>query len=173
MTGNGKILRDVFEKNFESALEAASYGDEESFAMSVHRSRTGCVIVSDLIKPQAAQKKKKETDSDVLVEIPEGPFTVKNSGTGKDDLLSCHDGLLSLSEDGNELWSTAFDGSLCGRASCVDFFRNNKLQFLFCSGSSVCMTVSDALSRDSRSCSPRRSCSDRTYMISAKDANTT
>jgi len=137
MTGNGRILREIFEKNFESGLESASYGDEESFMLAIQKSRSGSTIVTDLVKPQVVQKKKKDSSADSGVVVPEGPFTVKNSGTGKDNLLSCSAGRLSLTEDGNELWAVAFDGNACGRASCVDFFRNNKLQFLFCSGNKL------------------------------------
>ena len=135
MSGNATMLRKLFQKNFEAGLEAASYGGEESFSLSITSSRSGTSLRSALVKGQQTVRKK--TSGQTGPEIPAGPFKVRNTGTGKDNLLSCESGRLSLTEEGNELWAVPFDGSLCGRVGCVDFFNNGKLQFLFCSASSL------------------------------------
>lgn len=130
LSGNCAKLREIFSKEFEAGLEAASYGNPESFLLSIGKDAK---ITLDLSKPKPAPSKKASAEES-SIDIPSGPFKVKNSGTGKEDLLSCGNGRLSLSEEGAELWAVPFDGALCGRASCIDNFANGKLQFLFCSG---------------------------------------
>ena len=76
-------------------------------------------------------------DAEVLV--PEGPFTVKNSGTGADNLLKQQSNMyLSLTQtDGKGIWSIPFDAPLCGRVETIDYYNNGKLQFLFCAGKNL------------------------------------
>ena len=75
----------------------------------------------------------------VTVEIPQGPFRVKNSGTGKMNLFSqSANGSLSLREEGGKsLWAVPFSGKLCGSVETIDYYANGKLQFLFASGESI------------------------------------
>jgi len=136
VTGNAKMLRDVFQKNYESGIEAASYGNEETFVLAGVAGRNTVELTFDIAKPEPPKQKKKEVES-TGIDVPAGPFTVKNTGTGKDDELMCANGRLTLTEDGVELWAVPFDGSIAGRVACVDFFQNGKLQFLFASGSNL------------------------------------
>lgn len=73
---------------------------------------------------------------DTTLEIPSGPFKVKNSGTGKINLFSqSSNGTLSLREEGGKgIWGVPFKGSICGRVETIDYYANGKLQFLFASG---------------------------------------
>ncbi len=75
--------------------------------------------------------------ADAAVEVPEGPFEVKNSGTGGTNLLAQQSNYyLSFKEmDGKGIWSVPFDGPLCGRVESIDYYNNGKIQFLFASGS--------------------------------------
>lgn len=77
--------------------------------------------------------------SDAVVEVPSGPFEVKNSGTGRTNLLAQQDNYyLSLKEtDGKGVWSVPFTGPLCGRVENIDYYANGKIQWLFASGSSL------------------------------------
>lgn len=78
------------------------------------------------------------TARDTVVVIPEGPFKVKNSGTGKDNLFYQNSHLsLCLKEEGKDLWGVPFKNKICGTASNVDFFANGKLQIAFGAGSSI------------------------------------
>lgn len=72
-------------------------------------------------------------------EVPRGPFKVRNSGTGKENLLSQADNMaLQLrDENGKTLWSIPFKTPLCGRVEEVDYYANGKIQFLFASGSKL------------------------------------
>ena len=74
-------------------------------------------------------------ERDTVVVVPDGPFEVRNSGTGKMNKFyqNSHKSLC-LSQEGKDLWGVPFDKSLCGRAGTVDYFANGKLQILFCAG---------------------------------------
>lgn len=78
-------------------------------------------------------------ERDTTVVVPEGPFRVKNSGTGKMNLFYQQDNLyLCLKEEGGKgLWGIPFDKKICGTASDIDFYANGKLQFLFGAGSKI------------------------------------
>lgn len=77
--------------------------------------------------------------ADAVVEIPQGPFPVKNSGTGKTNLLAQQSNYyLSLKEeDGTGIWSVPFTEPLCGAVESIDYYANGKLQFLFAAGSKI------------------------------------
>ena len=82
-----------------------------------------------------------EFERDTVVVIPEGPFRVKNSGTGRMNLFYQNSsGAICLKEeDGKGLWGVPFGKPLCGTAQTVDYFANGKLQIVFGSGSKVYM----------------------------------
>jgi hypothetical protein len=77
--------------------------------------------------------------ADAAVEIPEGPFEVRNSETGGTNLLAQQSNYyLSFKQmDGKGIWSVPFDGPLCGRVESIDYYNNGKIQFLFASGSKL------------------------------------
>ena len=77
--------------------------------------------------------------ADAAVEVPAGPFEVRNSGTGGTNLLAQQSNYyLSFKEmSGKGIWSVPFDGPLCGRVESIDYYNNGKLQFLFASGSKL------------------------------------
>lgn len=100
------------------------------------------VLSADCTPVQVVQRK--DGASSVMVakvEVPSGPFTVYNSGTGKDCLLKQNaNNSLSLTEmSGKGIWSIPFSDALCGAVETVDYYANGKKQFLFCAGSSVYM----------------------------------
>lgn len=77
--------------------------------------------------------------SDAVVEVPAGPFEVRNSGTGGSNLLAQQANYyLSFQEmSGKGIWSVPFSGPLCGRVESIDYYANDKIQFLFASGSKL------------------------------------
>ena len=77
--------------------------------------------------------------ADAAVEVPQGPFEVKNSGTGGNNLLEQQSNYyLSFKEmDGKGIWSVPFSGPLCGTVESIDYYANGKIQFLFASGSKL------------------------------------
>ncbi len=143
-----------FSPNEDAALAASALAPSASSAMSPKLS--GCDIMPvffcissdrnpfpgiDLLIAKADMKREKapQTERDVHISVPDGPFTVKNSATGKNNTLVQNQNLtLSLrDENGKGLWTVPFSGKLCGTVSNVDYFANGKIQFLFGSGSEI------------------------------------
>lgn len=78
-------------------------------------------------------------ERDTVVEIPKGPWRVKNSGTGRMNLMYQQDNMfLCLTEEnGKGIWSAPFSSPICGNIDQVDYFENGKLQMIFASGSKL------------------------------------
>lgn len=76
---------------------------------------------------------------DTVVNVPKGPFKVKNCGTGKVNLFSqqSNNYLVLKEENGKGIWGVPFQSPICGAVSEIDYFGNGKIQFLFASGSSL------------------------------------
>lgn len=76
---------------------------------------------------------------DTVVTVPEGPFSVMNSGSGQMNTFYQNSSMyLCLNdENGKGLWGIPFKTPLCGRVETIDYYANGKLQFLFASGSKL------------------------------------
>lgn len=100
-------------------------------------------VVTDITTCNLTMQRVKapEFERDTVVVIPDGPFRVKNSGTGRMNLFYQNSsGAICLKEeDGKGIWGVPFGKPLCGTAQTVDYFANGKLQIVFGSGSSVYM----------------------------------
>lgn len=75
------------------------------------------------------------------VEIPAGPFTVTNSGTGKKNTLSQKgdNSLVLTDESGKVLWTKPFPGKICGAVGETDYYNNKRIQFVVTIGSKLYM----------------------------------
>ena len=84
-------------------------------------------------------------ERDTVVVIPQGPFRVKNSGTGRMNLFyqNSHGAICLQEENGKGIWGVPFKGKLCGTAQTLDYYANGKLQILF--GSGNCIYLIDRL----------------------------
>lgn len=73
------------------------------------------------------------------VDIPSGPFKVRNSATGKDNLIRQNkDNSIELvDEKGKVLWKMALPGKLCGMVGQVDYYNNGKIQYLMVAQNTV------------------------------------
>ncbi len=77
---------------------------------------------------------------ETVVEVPNGPFEVKNFVNGKKNYLQQLDNKLRLLDENRKgVWTIPFDGKVCGNVAQVDHFKNNKLQMVFCSGDKLYM----------------------------------
>ncbi|MBR6347293.1 MAG: hypothetical protein IKR69_07895 [Bacteroidales bacterium] len=76
---------------------------------------------------------------DTLVEVPKGPFKVKNSATGKINTFYQNSAMsLCLNdENGKGQWGIPFKAPLCGYVEAIDYFNNGKLQYLFAAGTKL------------------------------------
>ena len=92
-----------------------------------------------ILRADMKRSKAPETERDVHISVPDGPFTVKNSATGKNNTLVQNPNMtLSLrDENGKGLWTVPFSEKLCGTVTGVDYFSNGKIQFLFGAGSKI------------------------------------
>lgn len=128
---------------FRPALAAAWKRTLEGIATkpAVLTLSTGTAGTLDVERVAARPRRGKAADGSApvaaAIEVPRGPFKVRNSATGQDNLLSQADNMaLQLrDEKGKTLWSIPFRTPLCGRVEEVDYYANGKVQFLFASGS--------------------------------------
>ena len=136
-----KILDNVFKTAFLK-LSAPLYEDAEYAPMivSVAPGKSAPSVSVDIMKLQLQKTKAPVFERDTTVIVPEGPFQVKNSGTGKMNNFYQNSHLsLCLSENGKDLWGVPFKEPVCGTAQNVDYYANGKLQIVFGAGSKVYM----------------------------------
>ncbi len=130
----------VFSKAFREIMQPFhSDTDYCPFVMTVTRGKDGLKMDSALPRLTMLKTKAPEFVRDTTVTVPEGPFKVKNSGTGKMNVFyqNAHGSLCLQEEDGKGLWGIPFDGKLTGRAYNVDYYANGKLQIIFGSGTKI------------------------------------
>lgn len=97
---------------------------------------------AELQRPEdttAEETPAKREKASKAVSVPEGPFRVKNTGTGKANTISQNkdNSIVLKDENGKELWKKSLGAKLCGMVGEVDFYRNGKIQFLMVEGSKV------------------------------------
>lgn len=129
-------LSSIFRKNLLEDLRTIC-GDAEycPFVLSISGGRQNALASLDIYRSSLKKVKAPTFERDTVVNVPKGPFEVKNSGTGKMNKFyqNSHNSLC-LSQNGKDLWGVPFERPICGRAGTVDFFTNGKLQILFCAG---------------------------------------
>lgn len=132
----GEWFRPLLSDNLKSGLEGVI-----RFPIVLASTSEGLVLEAARPVDYAERKasgKKGTPGRKADVEIPQGPFEVTNSGTGKTNLFYQAPNLslcLKDKESGKGLWGVSFDRPICGAACCIDYYANGKLQFLFAAGS--------------------------------------
>ena len=130
----------IFDKSFAEALKPLyEETDYCPLIMNVTNGKNGLRAGMQMPRLTLMKTKAPEHERDTTVVIPQGPFLVKNSGTGKNNhFYQNQHGSLCLQEEGGKgLWGVPFKGKLCGTAHNVDYYANGKLQIIFGSGSSI------------------------------------
>lgn len=137
-TEDSRIFNLVFSRKYAGQLMRSF--DGVSFApallnVAFSKGLTGFTFSIDKVREVKMSAPSFERDTSVAV--PEGPFKVKNSGTGKMNSFYQQENMyLCLNdENGKGLWGVEFHTPICGRASTIDYFKNGKLQIIFASGS--------------------------------------
>ena len=76
---------------------------------------------------------------DTPVQVPKGPFPVKNFIDGSTNYLEQlgNNSLRLLNSARKPVWTVSFKTPLCGTVRQIDYLKNNKLQMLFGSGNKV------------------------------------
>ena len=127
-----------FSSDFMSAVKASAEGCTfEPLFFSVAEGKSGIESRFRFGRTTVLKSQAPTFERNTEVEIPQGPFRVKNSGTGKMNLFYQQKNMyLCLQEEnGKGLWGVPFDTPICGCAQTVDYYANGKLQILFASGS--------------------------------------
>ncbi len=130
----------IFSGKFAGFLKPFHAGcDYCPVVMTMASGKNGMEMDVRMPKLTMMRTKAPEFVRDSTVVIPEGPFKVMNSGTGKvnEFYQNSHGSLCLREEGGNGLWGVPFEGKLCGTAHNVDYYANGKLQIIFGSGSKV------------------------------------
>ncbi len=140
MSGYQSQLGKIFKPALVAAARQSLMGVTDAAAVL---SVSGSSLALEVTRANIASAEKSPgmaaLSQDTSVVVPEGPFKVTNSGTGKTNYLSqASNGAISLKdENGKGLWGIAFQGKICGYVECIDYYANGKLQFLFASGSKL------------------------------------
>lgn len=133
-------LEKIFSPAFASAMESAADGfSYMPLVFSVGKTRSSMDVLADLDRVVVTKSKAPAFERDTVIDVPDGPFRVKNSGTGRMNLFYQQDNmyLCLQEEDGRGIWGVPFSSPICGRAGTIDYFANGKLQILFASGSKL------------------------------------
>lgn len=130
-------LRDIFSRDLLSYLSGLTEGCGYCpFVLSAVKGKKRTELHASLLRKEVKRSKAPSAKRDTTVVVPEGPFEVKNSGTGKMNRFYQNSHLsLCLSEEGKDLWGIPFDRRICGVAQTIDYYANGKLQILFGAGS--------------------------------------
>lgn len=101
--------------------------------------KSGLAVGFSLFEADMKRSKAPVAEGNVHITVPSGPFTVRNSATGKNNSFVQNSNLtLSLlDENGKGMWTVPFSEKLCGTVSDIDYFANGKIQFLFGAGSKI------------------------------------
>jgi hypothetical protein len=80
-----------------------------------------------------------EFERDTTVVVPKGPYSVRNSHTGKMNTFyqNAQKSLCLRDENGKDLWGVPFGKDICGTACNIDYYANGKLQIIFGAGSQI------------------------------------
>lgn len=135
-----EFLKEIFSvqyaRAFAASLESVTY---EPLTFSIEKAKDALRFYAEMDRTTVTKSKAPVFERDTVINVPEGPFRVKNSGTGRMNLFYQQDNMyLCLQEEnGKGLWGAPFSTPICGRAGTIDYFANGKLQILFASGSKL------------------------------------
>lgn len=132
--------KDVFSTQVAKALEPLYKGcDYAPAVFTVSRGKDGMTGRLQIPRLEMMKSKAPQVERDTTVVIPQGPFKVRNSATGKTNLLYQNEhGAICLKEEGGKgLWGVPFKEKMCGAVGEVDYYANGKIQFVFAAGTKV------------------------------------
>ena len=139
MTADASVLESFAQnealKQFAGLYEGADYA---GLVLTVGVDGDLDRVNVEMFKNEVKRSKAPVAEPDVRIDIPSGPFKVKNSHTGKINSFyqRKENNYLCLNdENGKGMWGVPFSAPICGAASAIDFYANGKLQILFASGS--------------------------------------
>lgn len=131
-------VNDIFGKALARSIENMLVGASRADA-SLVMGQEGLVFRVERPLVETAGEAAEITVTGSGLDVPKGPFKVKNCATNKTNTLAqqSNNYLTLYDENGKALWSVEFREPLCGRVVEVDHFSNGKIQFLFAAGSQL------------------------------------
>lgn len=138
-TEDKDALAGIFSRDFLSFINSQTEGyDYCPFVLRAVKGKKQTELHAQLVRTEVKRSKAPVAERDTTVVIPEGPYEVKNCGSGKMNKFYQNSHLsLCLSEDGKDLWGIPFQHRICGVAKTIDYYANGKLQILFGAGSKI------------------------------------
>lgn len=124
---------DVADSDATVANKAATQGKASAPADKASaQEKTPAAVAAEKTPAPAkvAQSESKKTPAGVQT------FTVKNSGTGKQNILrqNADNSIELIDEKGKSLWKKSLSGKICGSVAQVDHLGNGKIQYLMAEG---------------------------------------
>ena len=138
-------------QRFASLYEGVDYS---GIVLTVGRNSEVNQLSVDMFRNEIKRSKAPVAERNTEIVVSRGPFKVKNSLTGKMNTFyqrEANNYLCLKDENGKDMWGAPFDTPICGAAATIDFYKNNKLQILFASGSRLYLI--DRLGRLVKDCS--------------------
>ena len=130
------LVDEVFRPSLSVPIRETLTGvTHEIMLMSV----SGGEAVMTVDRTTVTKSKAPVVDRDTVVVVPTGPFKVHNSGTGRTNLFSqsANNTLTLKEEDGKGIWGIPFSTPICGAVETIDYYGNDRNQFLFAAGSKL------------------------------------
>lgn len=113
---------------------------EEQDSVQVEEEMSKQDSVRVYVQADTLVAKEPEIESEVkAADVSRGPFKVRNSGTGKENMIRQNkDNTLELlDENGKSLWRKRLSSKIGGMVGQVDYFHNGKIQYLIVEGDNV------------------------------------
>lgn len=143
LTEDAKVLENFVDKavlkHFATLYEGVDYS---GMVLTVGKNAKSNEVSIEMFRNAIKRSKAPVAERNTEIEISRGPFSVKNSHTGKMNTFyqrSDNNYLCLKDENGKGMWGVPFSAPICGTATTVDFYANGKLQILFAAGSSLHM----------------------------------
>lgn len=139
VSADGKTLSEVFSKPVADALKTYASGVPLAPIVVSAGMREGVPAISITVRKTKTDAPLEAIPVGGGLVIPEGPFKVMNSSTGKQNTLyqNSHLSICLQDENGKDQWGIPFKEKICGMVRDIDFYNNGRIQFLFAAGSKL------------------------------------
>ena len=120
-------------------LDQVRGADYSGFFLTAGQNKFPYAVSLSMFRKEVKKSKPVAAPKNITVDVPVGPFKVRNSGTGKMNLFYQQENMyLCLKEEsGKGLWGVPFTEPICGTAQTIDYYANGKLQILFGAGTKI------------------------------------
>lgn len=139
LSADGNTLSEVFSKPVADALKTYAGGVPLSPVVISAGMKGGVPSIAITVRKTKTDGPLEAVPVSGCLVIPEGPFTVMNSSTGKQNALyqNSHLSICLRDENGKDQWGIPFKEKICGMVRDIDFYNNGRIQFLFAAGSKL------------------------------------